>query len=151
MTIIGTTLLRCAVGTDSRYIGRAIVVISHRQSSANARVRNPVVGTYMQTKLLFLLISCSYFSSSWVCLVMRAARVHSSLADRPLLGEQPGRMACHHLDAVIDGDVVWLQIVEALRRIWGPVCSSSVSRGGSWWPMMTKLVSRHQKSEAVES
>lgn len=51
----------------------------------------------------FSLYSCSHSMGSWVCLVMRAAPVHSSLADQPLLGEQPGRMACHHLDAVIEG------------------------------------------------
>lgn len=62
LTIIGTTLLRCAVGTASRYIGRAIVVISHRQSSANARVRNPGVGTCLQNETAFSLNFIAYIS-----------------------------------------------------------------------------------------
>lgn len=59
---------------------------------------------------------CSYLLGSWTCLVMRAARVHRTWPASPYW---MSRMACHHLDAVIEGDVVCSQIVEALRRIWG--------------------------------
>lgn len=73
-------------------------------------------GNISANKTAFSLIFCSYLLRSWTCLVMRAARVHQAWPASPYW---MSRMACHHLDAVIEGDVVCSQIVEALRRIWG--------------------------------
>lgn len=87
LTIIGTTLFHCAVGTDCRYTGRTIVVISHRQSSANARVRNPGVGTRSPTSCFFL------------CFLL------TSFDELGLPGDRPphwtSSIACHHPDAVV--------------------------------------------------
>lgn len=110
LTIIGTTLLHCAVGTGSRYTGRTIVVISHRQSSANARVRNPRVGTYPANKMLFFSgLFCSPLLDVLDLLVDARRTRASCLAEKSSLDEPQG----HVITLMLSLKATW-----SARRSW---------------------------------